>query len=477
VRSSRQRRVDPAAFADALEQLRTAGSHPIVKGFPEGAIIVFDRTFRYLCAGGRGLSTFGLTQDMIENRTIHEVFPLDVAAILEECYAETLAGNEVSIEIPFGDRTFLHRVSPLTDPSGTVLAGIGFALEVSAARIAEQALRDSEENLREQRRRLHDAEAIGHSGSWEWDAVTDVITWSDGLFAMHDLDPTEFPGGYVQAASRVHPEDMQIVDAAMEACRQGEETVRFRYRVARAGDGAQRWFDSHARGVFHDGVLVRRVGAVADITEIVLAQDQLSHDALHDSLTGLPNRVLLLDRLDAALARSHRYSREIAVLFCDLDGFKKVNDTTGHAAGDAVLVETARRLRQVVREGDTVARVGGDEFVVIVEPWNRSGGWDTLASSSGSPSNDRLMSLSVADRVVTALHGPMELEGIDHEITVSVGMTYPSVMSLGGRTDITAAGILAEADTAMYRAKKLGKDRFEVFADGHGRAAAPLPVA
>ena len=305
----------------------------------------------------------------------------------------------------------------MTDTDGTVLAGIGFALDVTEARDAERALRQSEEHLREEQRRLHDAEAIGHSGSWEWDEATGVITWSDGLFAMHELDPMGFPDGYAQAASRVHEEDRPAVDAALDACRQSDEPVRFRYRVCRAGDGALRWFDSHARGVFEDGVLVRRVGAVADITEIVQAQDQLSHDALHDSLTGLPNRALLLDRLGAAMLRSERQAREIAVLFCDLDGFKAVNDTAGHAAGDMLLIETARRLRDVVREGDTVARVGGDEFVLIIEPWTRTAGEKMAVSSTSTSSRDRLVALGVTTRVVNALRGPMEIDGVEHQVS------------------------------------------------------------
>ncbi len=467
---SRQRPDDTHSLVRVLEQLRTAGSHPIVREFPEGAVIVFDREFRYLCAGGRGLSTVGLTREMIENKTIHEVFPPEVATILERCYTGILAGEEVTVEIPFGERTFLHRVSPLTDTNGTVLAGIGFALDVSQARDAERALRASEDHLREEQRRLQDAEAIGHSGSWEWNAATDAITWSDGLFALHDLDPIEFPGGYNQAAARVHQDDRPIVDAAMEACRRSDAPVRFRYRVARVGDGALRWFDSHARGVFKDGVLVRRVGAVADITDIVLAQEQLSHDALHDSLTGLPNRALLLDRLDASMARSERQAREIAVLFCDLDGFKNVNDSAGHAAGDAVLIETARRLREAVREGDTVARVGGDEFVVIVEPWTRSESGNASGVLSGTSPGDRLVALGVADRIVNDLHDPIEFQGVEHEVTVSVGVTYPSLAELGGGTALTAAAVLAEADAAMYRAKRLGKDRFEIFAERVGNA-------
>ena len=116
------------------------------------------------------------------------------------------------------------------------------------------------------------------------------------------------------------------------------------------------------------------LGVLRDITEVVQAEEQLSHDALHDSLTGLPNRALLVDRLEAALSRSAREGAEIAVLFCDLDGFKEVNDTAGHAAGDAVLIETARRLQRA-RSGRGHHRPGGgDEFVLILEPWSRHDG-------------------------------------------------------------------------------------------------------
>ncbi len=582
---------DTTSSVDTLELLRIAGSHPIVQGFPEGVIVVFDDEVRYLCAGGQGLALVGLTQELIEGRTIYEVFPPAVVAELEEPYRLVFSGREATLVIQLGARYYLHRIAPLTDADGTIVAGIGFALDISEARRSEDALRASEQGLRAERRRLRDAEAIGHSGSWEWDTIDDVITWSDGLFALHNLDPMEFPGGYAQAAARVHEDDRQVVDEALEACRSTDQTVRFRYRVYRAGDGEVRWFDSRGRGVFEDGVLVRLVGAVADITEqvsadadvieanafqeaviaaspdytfitdvrtgasiygsrdkdvlgltseqtgilgadvvsalihpedqtrlramnhdaaslddgqvlelryrvrhgdgtwhwlnrrivpfrrdesgtvievlgvlrdvtdVVEAEEQLTHRALHDSLTGLPNRALLLDRLAAALERSERHGREIAVLFCDLDGFKRVNDTAGHAAGDAVLIETARRLQGAVREGDTVARVGGDEFVLIVEPWNRGDG-----RGEPGPDFDRTLALKVADRIVASLRVPISVHGLDHEITVSVGVTYPSLMAIHGQGGLSASDVVEEADAAMYWAKQEGKDRVGVFA-------------
>ena len=137
---------------------------------------MFDEELRFLCAGGKGLASVGLTQETIEGKTIFEVFPAEVASTLVGPYREALTGREASLEIGLGDRTYLHRVSPLRDADGNVMAGIGIAFEVTGVRRAEQAQRESERILRDERRRLRDAEAIGRSGSWEWDTVNDIIT-------------------------------------------------------------------------------------------------------------------------------------------------------------------------------------------------------------------------------------------------------------------------------------------------------------
>ena len=150
------------------------------------------------------------------------------------------------------------------------------------------------------------------------------------------------------------------------------EIVQLNHRLRHA-DGSTHCFSQRATPFRRDsnGMVTQLVGALRDITDAMGLQSRLEYEALHDSLTGLPNRALLIDRLNIALARSRGERREVAVLFCDLDSFKRVNDTAGHADGDVVLQEAAQRLQSVLRDGDTVARVGGDEFVIIVEPWNR----------------------------------------------------------------------------------------------------------
>jgi diguanylate cyclase (GGDEF)-like protein len=166
-------------------------------------------------------------------------------------------------------------------------------------------------------------------------------------------------------------------------------------------------------------------------------QEQLAHLAYHDGLTGLANRSLFHDRLSQALARAKRHTRTVAVLYLDLDAFKLVNDEQGHDAGDTVLVEVGRRLRNVVRAEDTVARMGGDEFAVVME------------EVEGLPSVTAL-----AARIVEELGEPMTVQDREVVVTASVGIAY----SENGLTDVES--LLRDADLAMYRAKAAGKNCF-----------------
>ena len=170
------------------------------------------------------------------------------------------------------------------------------------------------------------------------------------------------------------------------------------------------------------------------------ARARIEHLAYHDPLTGLPNRLLLNDRLSIALSRSARSRSLVAVLFLDLDNFKPVNDRLGHVGGDALLRETARRLRAVVRQEDTLARLGGDEFVVVAE--------DLKELSSV---------VRVAEKVLAALRAPFEIDGHDFFLTASIGVSIGQEGSLDGEE------LVHNADTAMYRAKEKGRNRYELY--------------
>ncbi len=196
-----------------------------------------------------------------------------------------------------------------------------------------------------------------------------------------------------------------------------------------------------------DGLIGMGVAAI-DITEQREAARALAHSATHDALTGLPNRALLADRLEVEVARAARRREPIAVLFCDLDRFKEVNDSLGHAAGDELLRATADRLRHAVRNGDTVARLGGDEFAVLCAD---------LADTAAA--------VAVAERVRELVRPPVRVGEREVSVTMSIGVT-------AGVPDGTgAAQLLADADVAMYEAKDAGRDRVAVF-DPRQRAGA-----
>jgi len=188
-------------------------------------------------------------------------------------------------------------------------------------------------------------------------------------------------------------------------------------------------------------------GVFRDVTERKLAQDRIEHQAYHDSLTGLPNRRLLLDRLELALSRARRHEYEGALLLIDLDRFKTINDSLGHGVGDKLLCEVARRLREALREEDTVARIGGDEFVVLLSDV----GSDTQATARRAQ--------GVAEKIRQALSRPVRIR--DHElyITPSIGITLFPMQ----KEDADADSVLRHGDTAMYQAKESGRDSIRFF--------------
>jgi diguanylate cyclase (GGDEF)-like protein len=169
--------------------------------------------------------------------------------------------------------------------------------------------------------------------------------------------------------------------------------------------------------------------------------DQLEHQAQHDALTGLPNRLLFQDRLRQALAQAERKQQQVAVLYMDLDRFKNINDTLGHSAGDVMLQQAADRLNACIRKSDTLARLGGDEFVVLV-----------------TELTDSQAAMRVATELIELARAPFQIEGQEAYISVSLGISIYPTDGLDGET------LIAHADSAMYRAKEKGRDNFQWFA-------------
>jgi diguanylate cyclase (GGDEF)-like protein/PAS domain S-box-containing protein len=194
--------------------------------------------------------------------------------------------------------------------------------------------------------------------------------------------------------------------------------------------------------------IVRFISLISDISELKAQQRQLEHLAHFDPLTGLPNRVLLSDRLRQAMARSKRSGRILTIALLDLDGFKAVNDTYGHGAGDQLLTTVANRMKQVMRDGDTMARIGGDEFVAVL---------DDLSSVTRSE--------PLLIRLMTAVAQPFQFGSATLQVSASIGVTfYPQT------EDFDADQLLRQADQGMYQAKLEGKNRYNFFDPAQDRA-------
>lgn len=242
-------------------------------------------------------------------------------------------------------------------------------------------------------------------------------------------------------ADITHPDDVAVHLQRREQMLSGELRSHRREKRFVRRDGSVAWVNasfSLVRGA--DGEPQYFILQASDVTDRKEAEAVLHHRALHDALTGLPNRLLLMDRLAQSLARRRRDGTATALLFCDLDRFKHANDSLGHEAGDELLVEFARRLAATMRPGDTAARFGGDEFVLL---------YDGVAGVDDA--------IALARRVQAETAHPCRVADTDVTMTLSIGV----VVAEAGAGD--PEGMLRDADAALYQAKQRGRDRFELF--------------
>ncbi|MBT8142166.1 MAG: EAL domain-containing protein [Gammaproteobacteria bacterium] len=327
------------------------------------------------------------------------------------------------------------------------------AKRLETTTVSRDSLEESEAALRVSEERYARAVSGTNDGLFDWDMIENTVYFSPRFRAMMGYSEeliTDDPESYFRY---VHPDDIDLLrqNISLYFDRPGEYLVN-EHRVLNS-DGTYRWvlFRALASDETGSNRTTRLSGSQTDINTQKLAEQQLVHDAMHDRLTGLPNRHLLLDRLQHFLDSEKRRQSELCgLLFMDLDGFKMINDSMGHPAGDGLLVTLASRLRNYLSANDTLARFGGDEFVILAEDLSSEEEIETMAVD-----------------IQEALEKPVETGHGESFVSASIGI------ALSSHNYTRAEDMLRDADIAMYRAKAMGKKRHVFFDNSmHGHVVA-----
>ncbi|MEZ6210106.1 MAG: EAL domain-containing protein [Phycisphaerales bacterium] len=325
-------------------------------------------------------------------------------------------------------------IVPFFGCEGTIERYVAIRTDITERMRAEEALRVSEE-------RLTLAVEGSQDGVWDWNLARDVVYYAPKWCELVGADPETIGSGPEAWYSRVSVSVLPRFRALIEEVRSGRRsTLDTKLEMTRS-DGATRVMLCRAAVRFDDtGRATRMCGSISDITELHEAQEQLVRMARHDPLTGLANREVLSERLEQEIRRARRDSHRFALLFFDFDRFKVINDSLGHGVGDALLISIGERLREQTRDTDTVARFGGDEFVVLLTD---------IESDEGA--------LATCDRLLAELSRPHLIDGNEVVSTASIGVVCsdPSYRA--------ASEIIRDADAAMYAAKLNGKAQYRMF--------------
>jgi len=321
------------------------------------------------------------------------------------------------------------------DGEGRPIGVVTTCEDITERKQTEEALRESEE-------RYALAMKGANDGLWDWNLETGKVFYSSRWKEIVGEDASEMPPVLDTWLDRAHPHDRVALEGDLRAHREGRTSRLENEHRLLSKDGSYLWV--LARGMAHrnaDGTATRITGSITDITDRKGQEQRLTYEALYDPLTSLPNRAFLDDLLRRAMRRVKRQPEfTFAVLFVDLDRFKQINDTLGHATGDRVLAEVAKRLQTCVRPGDVVTRLAGDEFCVLLDDIG-----------------DGRDATRVARRILESLNEPVQVEGR----TLFTGASIGIAVSDGDMLE--PEHLMRNADTAMYRAKTGGRGRFEVF--------------
>ena len=352
---------------------------------------------------------------------------------------------EVRIRRFDGSRVWARSHATAIREGGKVVGYRGTVEDITDRKLAEDALRTSEERFRSLVQNASDMISI-------LDSEAKIVYASPSSQRILGTQPTDSLGDH--GFDLIHPKDRPRVQSMFDdlLSKPGKSSTA-EYRI-RHTEGAWRVLESSMTNLLHNPAVSGVVVNSRDVSDRKRAEDRLLHDALHDALTGLPNRTLFMDRLAHCLDRRSRLATyRCAVLFLDLDRFKMINDSLGHAAGDRLLTHVSARLKACLRPSDTLARLGGDEFAILL---------DDVKDASNA--------VRVAQRIQAELEVPFSLDGREIYSTASIGIAISDRHS--GPEDV-----LRDADTAMYRAKGQGRAGHAIFdAEMHAEVRSQLQL-
>jgi diguanylate cyclase (GGDEF)-like protein/PAS domain S-box-containing protein len=430
---AQRRAVVEAADRAGYERLRlVADNLPALVGY-------VDTAERFQFANRAYDDWFAKPPAELVGRTVRETWGEAAYAVIQPNMARALKGERVTYEYNFPDREGRERqvLAEYVPDVGSDGAVRGFF--VLGTDITPLARHRRELHL--EKERLEHALEGSHAALWDTDLRTSRVYLSEAWSQILGRSAGETITTTRELAQLAHPDDLDAIQrASLEAVKGARPAYAVEHRV-RAANGEWRWIISRGRVTERDpatGRALRMIGTNLDITDRKRVEQALESVAQTDPLTGVANRTLLHDRLKLASARARRTGSRCALLYLDVDRFKQVNDVHGHAAGDALLKGIAARLRACVRQTDTVARVGGDEFVVLLEELK-----------------DGTDAATIAQKILEQAKQPLHLNGHSLAVSTSIGLAY----SAG---DLEDQDWLHRADLALYEAKKAGRDTYRV---------------
>ena len=400
------------------------------------AIFAKDAQGRYLLFNQEACRVTGQRVIDVIGRDDSALFPPREAAVVRDNDRRVMEQDHIQtyeerLSTVDGEVTYLAVKGPLHDAQGNVSGMFGISRDITARKRAEEELR------------IASMAFESREGIMVTDANGVIVRVNQAFTRLTGFSPAEAVG-QKPAMLRSGRNDKAFYERMWQSIIETGYWQGEVWNRRKDGELYAEWLTiSTVRGA--DGAVTHYIGAFSDITKDKEAQAAIHRLAYYDSLTNLPNRRLLYDRIEQAIAGSNRSNAYGALLFMDIDHFKNLNDTRGHDVGDQLLIETAERLKSVLREGDTVARLGGDEFVVM------------LKELSDDPSDAAILARSVAEHLRLELAKPYCLSGPDFHCSVSLGV------KLFRNREESVDTVLKHADLAMYQAKAAGRDAIRFF--------------